>query len=335
MGELPSWCHAGPGTREWTRLPVAQWPDGSDMSLWVCVIRGRVNGPILYLQAGLHGEELTGVEIVRRVCYLLDPSELVGTVIAVPVANPAAFVAVSRWIPWEDRGPIDMNRCFGQSSPLGVTGTIARTIFEQIVIRSDYCIDLHSGRANNLIEPFSIVVRTGSQLHDEVVEGMAEAYGAKFVNYYDGKWDPDFGNTLFVAANVRGIPTLGVEAGEGARITEEYVSSGTAGVQSVMRRLGMLRKGEGTEPGLHRPSVRFQNTTWVRSSTSGLVRLLAGPGEFVREGSPLATVGILGGEECVVTAPVSGYVVQVYTGGVAHPGTVLARLVQAEAPGWS
>ena len=120
---------ADPGTRVTARVPIGSYAEGSPVELPVAVIRGQEDGPTLYLQAGLHGDELTGIDICRRVLAELDPARLRGTVVSVPLANPPAHRSRTRGAVTEERGPIDANRVFPGNAGGLLTERIVDTLF--------------------------------------------------------------------------------------------------------------------------------------------------------------------------------------------------------------
>ena len=166
-----------PGTVVRRRVAVATWPDGSPLTLPILVATGAP-GPALYVQGGLHGDEIVGVEAARQIVAAVRASEIRGTLVSVPIANPPAFMSRQRGWPFEARGPIDMNRvCPGDANgPL--TARIARAIFDGILPSADYCLDFHGGMSGSSEAPFAQVVMLDDE-HRTLAKRklMAEAFG--------------------------------------------------------------------------------------------------------------------------------------------------------------
>lgn len=262
-----------PGRRRNFDIPMARLPTDTWLSLPVVVINGRRAGPALFLSGAIHGDELNGVEIVRRVTATLDARSLAGTVIAVPIVNVFGFVNESRYLP--DRR--DLNRSFPGSARGPLAARMAHLFMQEVVARCDYGIDLHTGSWSRTNLP-----QVRGDLRDTQVRRCAEAFGAEIMLHSrvrDG--------SLRQAATAAGVHVLLYEGGEANRFDDFAIEAGVGGVLRVMRELGMW-DGDGADP--RATPLATARSYWVRARRGGILRLDAGLGETVTAGQLLGSV---------------------------------------------
>lgn len=266
----------------------------NDLAIPVHVIRGKKPGPRLFVSAAIHGDELNGVEIIRRVLKSIKPGRLRGDVIAVPVVNIYGFMNQTRYLP-DGR---DLNRSFPGSPRGSLTGRVAHGFLTEIVAQCTHGIDLHTGARHR-----SNLPQVRADLDDEETLKLAHAFGVPVLlnsKLRDG--------SLRSAAMERGIPILLYEAGEALRFDETCIRAGQRGVLNVMRELGMLvsRKRKTTPA---EPTVADQST-WVRAPSSGILRAVVPLGARTKKGRVLGIVADpLGTNETEVLAPAEGIVI--------------------------
>ena len=215
-----------PGERVNVSLPIADLYTSTSLSMPVQVICGRKAGPVLFVSAAIHGDELNGVEIIRRLLKRKTLGSLRGTLLAVPIVNVHGFLDQSRYLP--DRR--DLNRSFPGSPKGSIAARLAHTFIEQIVSEADYGIDLHTGAINR-----SNLPQIRANLDDTQTLDIAKVFGAPVVvnsNILDG--------SLRQCASDRGMPILIYEAGEALRFDETCIRAGIRGILNVMRHVGML-----------------------------------------------------------------------------------------------
>jgi predicted deacylase len=282
-----------PGTRTAIRLPVADLYTGTALSMPVRVICGRSAGPTLVISAAIHGDELNGVEIIRRLLKRKLLSSLRGNLIAVPIVNVHGFLDQSRYLP--DRR--DLNRSFPGSPRGSIAARTANIFLQEIVSRADVGIDLHTGAINR-----SNLPQIRAKLDDPATKELAMAFGAPVVldsNIRDG--------SLRDSAAEMGLPMLVYEAGEALRFDEIAIRGGVSGIIRVLRHMEMLprlKKGRVLTP------VVAASTKWVRAPLSGVVSRNAKLGERVLEKQRIAVVSDpLGDSEEVVRAPFDGIII--------------------------
>jgi len=276
----------------------------------VKVVAGRKAGPVLFVSAAIHGDELNGVEIIRRLLKQKSLQSLRGTLLAVPIVNVHGFLDLSRYLP--DRR--DLNRSFPGSAKGSIAARMANTFIKEIVSKADYGIDIHTGAVNR-----SNLPQVRANLDDSRSLELARIFGAPVIInsiIRDG--------SLRECAAERGFPMLVYEAGEALRFDEVSIRAGLRGVLRAMRHLGMLpetRSRKAITP------VVAESTTWVRAPASGIVSRKIELGARVVEGQKLAIVGDpLGEFEEQVFAPYDGIVIGRSTLPLAHEGDALFHI---------
>jgi len=261
-----------PGERATIDLPLARVYSHVDLNMVVQVVRGRRSGPTLCVAAGIHGDEINGVEIVRRLLRQKALSRLRGTLIAVPVVNVFGFIQQTRYLP--DRR--DLNRSFPGSERGSLAARLAHLFMTEVISHCDYCIDLHTAAVHRTNLPQVRATLNGN----EDIGRLARAFGAPVIidsRVRDG--------SLREAVQARGIPLLLYEAGEALRIDEIAVRAGVRGTISVMREIGMLPKSRSRKP-RHQPTIAL-DSSWVRAPGSGMLQSNVKLGALVREGDLL------------------------------------------------
>jgi hypothetical protein len=264
----------GPGERRRIELPVARITTGDWLSLSVEVLRGRRAGPTLWLTGAIHGDEIDGIEIIRRILQRVRASDLSGTLIAVPVVNLFGFVAESRYLP--DRR--DLNRSFPGSAQGSLAGRLAHLLMKEVVARADWGIDFHCGSDDRANLP-----QVRGNLDDAETLRLARAFAAPVTIHGRA---PD--GALRKAALDAGCRTLLYEGGEAGRFTESAIRRGEAGVRRVLHALGMIvRAHDEPDPPA---SIETRATRWIRASRSGICRIEVELGERVRKGQALGEI---------------------------------------------
>ena len=283
-----------PGTRQSVDIPLPSFYTHSSVNMPVHVVHGRKPGPVLLVTAAIHGDEITGVEIIRRLLMYKFIDRIRGTLIAIPVVNVFGFVSKSRYLP--DRR--DLNRSFPGSEKGSMASRLANIVMTQIVAQCTHIVDLHSAAVDRQNLP-----QIRAKIRGEPdIEAMARAFGVPVIldsNLLEGSFRE--------AAYKNGIPMLVYEAGEALRFDEVSIRAGARGVLNVMRLLDMR---------LNRKSLRtsatmIANTSrWVRAPQSGILRALVTVGAKVGVGDTLAFVNDpLGENNSVVSSPVDGIII--------------------------
>lgn len=306
-----------PGERAIINLPLARLYTNDDLSMPVEVVNGRHAGPCLFVCAAMHGDELNGVEIIRRLLRHSALRRLRGTLLAVPVVNVHGFLHRSRYLP--DRR--DLNRSFPGSEHGSLAGRIARLFMREIVARSTHGIDLHTGAVHRENLP-----QVRADLDDPPTRWLASEFGVPVLINATLR-----DNSLREAAVEAGIPMLLYEGGEALRFDEMAIRAGLRGVLNVMRALGMLPQQQKHRHAQTVTPVVARSSTWVRAPESGVFRAAQKLGARVHKGDTLGVISApLMDHECAVPAPVSGILIGQTHLPLVHEGEALFHLARFE-----
>jgi len=283
-----------PGSRQSVDIPLPSFYTHSSVNMPVHVVHGRRSGPVLLVTAAIHGDEITGVEIIRRLLMYKFIDRIRGTLIAIPVVNVFGFVSKSRYLP--DRR--DLNRSFPGSEKGSMASRLANIVMTQIVAQCTHIVDLHSGAVDRQNLPQIRAKISG----EPDIEAMARAFGVPVIldsNLLEGSFRD--------AAYNSGIPILVYEAGEALRFDEVSIRAGVRGVLNVMSLLDMRLNRKKTRSS----ATMIANTSrWVRAPQSGILRALVTVGAKVGAGDTLAFVNDpLGEINSVVSSPVDGIII--------------------------
>ncbi|WP_343117344.1 succinylglutamate desuccinylase/aspartoacylase family protein [Ostreiculturibacter nitratireducens] len=283
-----------PGSRRTIDIPVSVLPDHTPVTMSAHVIHGRRAGPVVFVSAGVHGDEVIGVEIVRRLLNVDSLNRLVGTLIAVPMVNAFGMMNLSRYLP--DRR--DLNRCFPGSDKGSLASRLAHIFLTEIVKRSDLGIDLHSAAIHRTNLP-QIRISPGNA----ETKRLAELFGVPVVLRA-----PLREGSLRAAAQKAGVDVLLYEAGEALRFDEMAVRAGVLGILRILRDRRMIGPKGITRP--RTQPVFSDSSRWTRTSQGGLFRCYRSEGEVVQEGEVLAVVSDPFGEvEHEITASSDGIII--------------------------
>jgi predicted deacylase len=276
---------------------------GGPIPVPVRVARGAQPGPTLCLTAGVHGDELYGIEVVRRILQEIDASKLHGTVIGVPIVNLHGFRQASRYLP--DRR--DLNRHFPGRANGSAASRIAYSFFSEVARHCGAIVDLHTGSFHR-----SNVPHVRADLTDSGAFELATAFGTSVVAHAGG--EP---GTLRRAALDTGIPAIVYEAGEPMRFQPKLVDQGVQGVLELLARKGML----GTRVRRTQRQEIYYRTRWVRVDDGGILLASVELGDTVKIGDELASVtDPISNERAILRSPYDGRVLGMALNQVVIPG---------------
>jgi predicted deacylase len=305
-----------PGARGSVELSVGRHHTGGELEMPVHVVHGKRRGPTLFVSAALHGDEINGTEIIRRVLRHKSMKRLRGTLIAVPVVNVFGFIAQSRYLP--DRR--DLNRSFPGSSRGSLAGRLANLFMKEVAAKADFGIDLHTGAVHRSNFP---QVRVQTESADSMK--LARAFAAPLIlnaEYVQG--------SLRGESRTLGIPIVVYEAGEALRFEEWAIRPGFRGILDVMRAMGMLpriKRKPDAKP--RRKPLVATGSSWVRAPRGGILRSRVRLGAPVRSGEVLAEIGDpLGEEEYAVISTKDGIVVGILNLPLVNEGDALYHIAR-------
>lgn len=298
-----------PGETRNLQLTMGESYSSQDVGVPIQVRRALLDGPVVFVSAALHGDEINGTGAVRRL--ILDPEFRLtrGAIVFVPVLNMLAFERHSRYLP--DRR--DLNRSFPGSAGGSLASRTARVVMDEIVARCDYGIDLHTAALRRTNYP-----SVRADLKDPAVRRIALAFGSEVVVDSRGP-----AGSFRREACRAGCPTIVMEGGEVWKVEPGIVESAARGVRNVLRELGMLG-GDSERPACQ---VVIATSKWVRAERGGFMRFHVQPGDLVGKGQPLATNTTLLGEEVgSLSAPFDAVVIGMTTLPAISPGEPLCNL---------
>jgi len=301
------------GQRTTVDLPVSMLSDHTPVTMSLHVVHGRRPGPTVFVSAAVHGDEVIGVEIVRRLLRTPALDRLAGTLLVVPIVNAFGFHNHSRYLP--DRR--DLNRSFPGSPNGSLAARLAHLFMTEIVERSECGIDLHSAAIQRTNLP-QVRVSDGS----EMAMRMAKAFGAPVIltsKVRDG--------SLRAAAEEKGVTMLLYEAGEGLRFDEPGVRAGVAGILRVLHAKGMIST-RGVSKARVNP-VACASSRWERAPVGGLFRAFHATGAHVEEGAVLGVISDPFGEaEQELRARGPGIIIGRSNMPVVHEGDALIHIAR-------
>lgn len=283
-------------------------------TLPIRVIRGKKDGPTVFVSATIHGDELNGIEIIRRFRQLNILKRLKGTIILVPIINVYGIMTLSRYFP--DRR--DLNRCFPGSTRGSLASRVAKIFFDEIVSKCDFGIDLHTAAIHRSNFP---QIRISSD--NKFILNMAKAFEAPVILYSDV-----LQGSLRAHCLEKNIPIILYEAGEALRFDEKCIRIGVNGIVNVLRDNNMLPK---VFKKRKRIPLIAKSTQWVRSSESGVIRTIKALGDIVKEDEIIAFIDEANGENTFeLTSPFDGVIIGKSEIPLAQEGDAIFHIAKFE-----
>lgn len=308
-----------PGTRRTIDIPLSVMSNHTPVTLPVHVIHGRRDGPCVFVSAAIHGDEIIGVEIVRRLMKAPALRRPYGAVLLVPVVNALGFISHSRYLP--DRR--DLNRVFPGSANGSLASQLANLFLREVVSRCQYGVDLHSAALHRTNLP-----QIRANMNNPEAKALAQAFGAPVI-LHSGLRE----GSLRGAGEERGAPIIVYEAGEALRFDEFAIRMGVTGCLRVLKSVGCLGAKSVKERAT--PSPISRKSTWARAPEGGVFRSFRTTGDTVEEGEVIGLVSDPFGEsEVEVGAPLDGLIVGRTNLPIVNKGDALfhiAQLARADA----
>lgn len=300
-----------PGTNVTIDLAIGSFSNHMPATMPIRVIHGHKPGPVVFVSAAVHGDEVIGVEIIRRLLKASAIRRLKGTLICIPVVNTFGFVGGQRYLP--DRR--DLNRSFPGAAKGSLAGQLAHLFRTEIICRSDFGIDIHSAALHRVNYP---QVRYSSERPE--TQEAAISFGAPVVMEA-----PLREGSMRMAAGEVGVDVLLYEAGEALRFDEFSIRIGLKGILNVLKLKGMI--GGRSISSSKRSPVQVQGSRWVRSPVGGVFRAVSTTGEQVAAGNVLGYVSDpFGDEDVEVLAENSGIIIGRTHLPFVNPGDALFHI---------
>lgn len=294
-----------PATTQRLSLSFGESFDGGPLTTPVLVAHGAIRGPVLCLTAAIHGDELNGVEVVRRLLREIEPVRLAGTVIGVPVVNMIGFTRGARETP--DRR--DLNRYFPGRAGGDFASRIAYQLFSQVIEpHCQYLIDFHTGSFQRANLP-----QLRADLANPAVRRFAMNFGDTPILRKRGS-----SRMLRRVASERGIPSVSLEFGEATTVQSAFVEAALASLKVALTRLGLL--ADGHAPDHARPQV-YEKPFWIRAERGGIFLTRRQLGDEIVEGEIIGVIANpLAEEETPIRAPRAGRVLGLASEQFVLPG---------------
>lgn len=303
-----------PGEKAIIDIHLARMYDSTLLTLPVQVIRGQRDGPIMFISGAIHGDEIIGTEIIKRISCDRRLKSICGTLIAIPIVNVFGFNSQSRYLP--DRR--DLNRCFPGNAHGSLASRIANVFMKEIVSKCQYGIDFHSGAIHRSNLP---QIRT--DLKRDSDRRLAECFGAPVIlnsKLRDG--------SLRAAAAELKKNVLVFEGGEALRVDDAFVRVGVQGAFAVMEHIGMLPPGQVKSP---KPSYVATSSYWIRAPQSGIIAFKKQLGNRIRKGARLASVSdAFGRHNIYIVAPSEGIVIGLSRNPLVNKGDAVYHIATFE-----
>jgi len=289
---------------------IAKLPSRTPIDLIVTVARSPEPGPTLLLMGGVHGDEINGIEIVRRIIENGHHIPVKGTVVCIPIVNIYGFIHFSRYVP----DGKDVNRSFPGNKNGSLASRIAYYLMKDIVPKIDYGIDFHTGGADRKNYP-----QLRCLLTDPVNRELAKAFHAPFTIHSTHR-----PKSLRQSAARLGKRILVFEGGESARFSERAISHGIDGTLRVMKHLGMLN-GQAPEPDYN--NQQFMHSTWVRARSSGMFQSFVSGGDEIRKSQVVGYItDPFADYKVEVKSHAPGFVISINNNPIVHQGDALMHI---------
>lgn len=294
-------------------LNIARLPSRTPIDIPVFVTRSKEDGPVLLLLAGLHGDEINGIEIIRRILHEGYNRPKKGTVICVPVMNIYGFLNYSRDLP----DGKDVNRSFPGTKSGSLASRIAHRLMDEIIPLIDYGIDFHTGGAR-----LSNFPQIRCLINDEVNMKLATAFAPPFI--LNSGFRP---NSLRKESSKIGKRIIVFEGGESMRFDREAIWHGVRGVQRILKYLGMANY---SVEAAYETKIFFKGT-WVRARHSGLFHYFIQNGHPVEKGMVIGSItDPFGDFYSEIKSPADGYLIGVNNNPVVNQGDALMNIGMEE-----
>ncbi len=301
-----------PGEKKLLKISIDRLPTGTLIDIPVYVFNAKKPGPTVLVQAGLHGDEINGIEIVRRMLQQKRFNIRKGAVIAVPILNIFGFIHFSRDVP----DGKDVNRSFPGKRTGSMASRIAYHYTREILKQIDYGIDLHTGGAQKHNYP-----QTRFTLEDDYSRKLAEIFNAPFV--FPSRM---ISGSFRKAAYKMGKPSIVFEAGESMRFDDHAILEGMQGVLNVLKYFGMINKIEPAYVERYE-SYHLSDRKWLRAPTAGMFIPEVVNGSQVQKGQELGLItDTYAKHRRRIKAPFDGHILCINHQAVVNQGDALFHI---------
>lgn len=301
-----------PGESCEVNFDVAKLHTASTIDVPVIIERSKKPGPTVLFTAGIHGDEVNGVEIVRQIIAKGINKPKCGTIICIPIINIFGFINMKREFP-DGR---DLNRVFPGIKNGSLASRVANKLVNEVVSQVDFVVDFHTGGSGRFNAPQIRIAKNNPKLDE-----LAKTFGAPFV-LYSKNLKKSFRNTTYKL----GIPMLLFEGGKSYHIDSNVTNTGVNGAKRVLHSLGMLgSKYKVTTP--KKASVYITNSRWQRANYSGMFKASIPINSLVQKDDILGNITDPYGKfNHFVRASNSGYIINVNESPIVYQGDALFHI---------
>ncbi len=298
------------GVTQKVEVNISRLPSRSPIDIYITVARAKEPGPVLLLMGGLHGDEINGVEIVRRIVEQGLNQPTVGTIICIPIINIYGFINFSRYVP----DGKDVNRSFPGNKNGSLASRVAYYLTQDILPKIDVGLDFHTGGADRSNFP-----QIRCMMNDDTNQGLAQAFCAPFTLH--STYRP---KSLRQTAAKRGKRILVYEGGESSRFDEFAIQQGVNGAIRVMKHLG-ITDAEAPEPTYNNQLVN--RSSWVRARSSGMFQCAVINGAEVKKKQLIGYMtDPFGDFKEPIKSPATGFIIGLNNDPILHQGDAIAHI---------
>lgn len=303
-----------PGESRTINMEIARLHTMTKLKIPIIVERSKIDGPVVLFSAGLHGDEINGIEIVRQIIVRKINKPKIGTIICIPVINVFGFVNKNREFP-DGR---DLNRVFPGSKNGSLASRFAYYLLTEVIPNVDYCIDFHAGGASRFNAPQIRIVPNNPEL-----KKLSDVFNAPFTLY-----SKNINGSFRNSCDKLGIKMLLFEGGKSLDINDGITQHGIQGVKRFLQHFGMLNPAKKAPVAIN-DTIYIESSTWIRARYSGLLQNKTKPGEFVEKGDVIACItDPFGKFEKKVKAPNTGYIINSNDSPIVYQGDAIFHISQ-------
>lgn len=322
---------ASKGEASFGAIPVAELNDGSPIEVPVCVMNGIDEGPCLWIQNGVHGDEYVGAAAIGQLIREIDVTSLRGCLILIPMLNIQAYRAGSRMAPQDG---LDMNRSW-PGAPMeramhlwAHTEVVTHTVLQLIKEYADTLLDVHDAGWMGLMSPYVAYYEGPTPEFEERVRAMAFASGMELIWTTKAEWvDEKVPGSIKTQMTRAQIPSVTLEIGGEGRLNPKHVDPMYRSYLNIMKHLGMI---DG-EPDIPSRQIHVAKGNWLRAPIGGMLFTHVNPLDSVQEGQKLATItDLFGRTREILTSPAGGWVVGTRTFGTVASGQYVMNVAESD-----
>lgn len=301
-----------PGESKTIDMEIAKLHNTAKLKIPIIVSRSKIEGPVVLFSAGIHGDEINGVEIVRQIIAKKINRPKKGTIICIPIINMFGFINMSRQFP-DGR---DLNRVFPGSKKGSLAGRFAYHILTEIMPLVDYAVDFHAGGASRFNAPQIRLAPNSPELKQ-----LADVFNAPFTLF-----SKNIAGSFRNASQKLNVKILLFEGGKSLDINDSVANAGVAGAKRFLSHLNMLDSRHIVEQP-EEQTIYIEKSTWIRAKYSGLLHDHNTIGAFVKKGTVLATItDPFGKFEHIVKAPNDGYIINANHSPIIYQGDAIYHI---------